>query len=105
MNFWGSFYVYMLFFNSLYAKQLSSNVPNCYAKFLPPYLRTASRHCCSKLCKTALILLRFRNELFYMPSSAENALIGLKAAVAADIERIVGEAVEKAIAAKCNEHK
>jgi hypothetical protein len=40
-----------------------------------------------------------------MPSSAENALIGLKAAVAADIERIVGEAVEKVIAAKCNEQK
>jgi hypothetical protein len=37
-----------------------------------------------------------------MPSSAENALIGLKVTVAADIERIVAEAVEKVLSAKCN---
>ena len=40
------------------------------------------------------------HELFYMPSAGENALKGLQATVAADIERIVGEAVEKAIAAQ-----
>jgi transcriptional regulator with XRE-family HTH domain len=40
------------------------------------------------------------HELFYMPSAAENALIGLKVTVAADIERIVAEAVEKVLTAK-----
>jgi transcriptional regulator with XRE-family HTH domain len=40
------------------------------------------------------------HELFYMPSTAENALIGLKVTVAADIERIVGEAVEKVLTDK-----
>jgi transcriptional regulator with XRE-family HTH domain len=40
------------------------------------------------------------HELFYMPSTAENALIGLKVTVAADIERIVAEAVEKAVSAQ-----
>ena len=41
------------------------------------------------------------HELFYMPSAAENALIGLKVTVAADIERIVADAVEKVLTAKC----
>jgi transcriptional regulator with XRE-family HTH domain len=41
------------------------------------------------------------HELFYMPSAAENALIGLKITVAGDIERIIGEAVEKVLADKC----
>ena len=41
------------------------------------------------------------HELFYMPSAAENALIGLKVTVAADIERIIGDAVEKVLTAKC----
>ena len=40
-------------------------------------------------------------ELFYMPSVAENALIGLKVTVANDIERIVGDAVEKVLTDKC----
>jgi transcriptional regulator with XRE-family HTH domain len=43
------------------------------------------------------------HELFYMPSAAENALIGLKVTVAADIERIIGEAVEKVLTAKCKD--
>jgi transcriptional regulator with XRE-family HTH domain len=43
------------------------------------------------------------HELFYMPSAAENAINGLKVTVAADIERIVAEAVEKVLAAKFNE--
>ena len=41
------------------------------------------------------------HELFYMPSTAENALIGLKVTVASDIERMVSEAMEKILAAKC----
>ena len=40
------------------------------------------------------------HELFYMPSTAENALIGLKVTVAADIERIVAETVEKVLTAQ-----
>jgi hypothetical protein len=43
------------------------------------------------------------HELFYMPSAAENAINGLRVTVAADIERIVAEAVEKALTAKFNE--
>jgi transcriptional regulator with XRE-family HTH domain len=43
------------------------------------------------------------HELFYMPSAGENALKNLQVTVAADIERIVGEAVEKAITAKCRD--
>jgi transcriptional regulator with XRE-family HTH domain len=42
-------------------------------------------------------------ELFYMPSAAENAINGIKDTVAADIERIVAETVEKVLAAKCDE--
>jgi transcriptional regulator with XRE-family HTH domain len=41
------------------------------------------------------------HELFYMPSAAENALECLQARVAANIERVVAEAVEKAFADKC----
>ena len=41
------------------------------------------------------------HDLFYMPSAAENALMSLKDSVAADIERIVGDAVEKVLIAKC----
>jgi len=41
------------------------------------------------------------HELFYMPSVAENAIIGLKDTVAADIERIVAEAVEKVVKEQC----
>ena len=40
------------------------------------------------------------HELFYMPSATENALIGLRVTVAADIERIIGDAVEKVLTAK-----
>jgi len=39
-------------------------------------------------------------ELFYMPSVAENAILILKDTVAADIERIVGEAIEKVLTDK-----
>jgi transcriptional regulator with XRE-family HTH domain len=41
------------------------------------------------------------HELFYMPSFAENALERLQASVAANIERVVAEAVEKAVADQC----
>jgi transcriptional regulator with XRE-family HTH domain len=44
------------------------------------------------------------HELFYMPSAAENALIGLKVTVAADIEQIVAEAVEKVLSVRCHKH-
>jgi len=38
-----------------------------------------------------------------MPSDAENALKGLQTTVAADIERIVAEAIEKTLAEKWRE--
>ena len=41
------------------------------------------------------------HELFYMPSTAEKALIGLQTTVVADLERIIGESVEKVLTAKC----
>lgn len=41
------------------------------------------------------------HELFYMPSTAEKALIGLQATVTADLERIIGESVEKVLTDKC----
>ena len=41
------------------------------------------------------------HELFYMPSVAENALNCLQITVAADIERVVAEAIEKTLAEKC----
>ena len=40
------------------------------------------------------------HELFSMPSAAENALTELRVSVAADIERLVGEAIEKVLSAK-----
>ncbi|MDR0301504.1 MAG: helix-turn-helix transcriptional regulator [Treponema sp.] len=40
------------------------------------------------------------NELFYMPSTAEKALIELKGTVASDIEQIVSDTVEKVLTAK-----
>jgi transcriptional regulator with XRE-family HTH domain len=40
------------------------------------------------------------HELFYMPSAAENALERLQATVAANIERLVTEAIEKALSGK-----
>ena len=43
------------------------------------------------------------HELFYMPSTAEKALIELKGTVASDIERIVSDAVEKVLTAKCKD--
>jgi transcriptional regulator with XRE-family HTH domain len=39
--------------------------------------------------------------LFYMPSAGENALEQLQSKVAANIERLVAEALEKALAGKC----
>jgi len=41
------------------------------------------------------------HELFYMHSSAEKALIDLQNTVTADLERIIGESVEKVLSAKC----
>jgi transcriptional regulator with XRE-family HTH domain len=41
------------------------------------------------------------HELFYMPSVAENALERLQITVAANIERVVTGAIEKAFAEKC----
>jgi transcriptional regulator with XRE-family HTH domain len=40
-------------------------------------------------------------ELFYMPSVAENALERLQETVAANIERVVAEAVKKTLAGEC----
>jgi transcriptional regulator with XRE-family HTH domain len=40
-------------------------------------------------------------ELFYIPSLAENALERLEAVVAANIDQVVAEAVERAVAQKC----
>ena len=40
-------------------------------------------------------------ELFYMPSVAESALERLEAAVAATIERVVAEAIEKTLSGVC----
>jgi hypothetical protein len=41
------------------------------------------------------------HELFYMPSAAENALERLQETVAANIERVVAEAVKEALSDKC----
>jgi transcriptional regulator with XRE-family HTH domain len=41
------------------------------------------------------------HELFYMPSVAENALVQLQETVAANIERVVADAVEKTLSEKC----
>jgi transcriptional regulator with XRE-family HTH domain len=43
------------------------------------------------------------HELFYMPSVAENALEQLQETVAANIERVVAEAVEKTLSGKCKD--
>ena len=40
-------------------------------------------------------------ELFYMPSVAENALNCLQATVSANIEKVVANAIEKTLSAKC----
>ncbi|AEF83377.1 helix-turn-helix domain-containing protein [Leadbettera azotonutricia] len=40
------------------------------------------------------------HELFYMPSAAENALEQLQATVAANIEQVVADAVEKTLSKK-----
>jgi transcriptional regulator with XRE-family HTH domain len=41
------------------------------------------------------------HELFYMPSTAENALERLQETVAANIERVVAEAIKETLAGEC----
>ena len=47
--------------------------------------------------RLALALDIAPHELFYMPSAGENALKNLQATVAADIERVVAEAIKKSL--------
>jgi transcriptional regulator with XRE-family HTH domain len=55
----------------------------------------------SMLERLAMALEVEPHELFYMPSVAENALKCLQVTVAADIERVVAEAIEKTLTEKC----
>ena len=55
----------------------------------------------SMLERLAIALEIEPHELFYVPSTAEKALIDLQTTVTADLERIIGESVEKVLTAKC----